>query len=250
MNLNYGLEPNKAMSGTFSDNGFTDSVAVNAMEDIGFGRPVMREKGTKNGYAARKNLGVIVFGSALGASNVVNGAVNGVSIAAVTYATSEMATLAVIKAAIETAVPLAVVTVVLANHAINVKLNGAAVSMTGWAVTGGSAVTVTLTHTTDLVFAGIAHHHHNPKGKYVKNDSIPVTRVGRIIADVAVAVATDDQLYVDLVTGKLTNVSTGNVKTLAIVVDGGSTTASVQLVGGAETGFFNDGGEVVPPVTP
>lgn len=249
MNMNYSLNPARLNVGALSDSGYSDAVGVTAMEDIEFGTPVLRERGTNNGYKPRKNLGVITFSAALSASNVVNGLVDGVAISPVTFDTSEVVTMNAIKAAIEAVAPSAIVTVDLDNHAILVKKVGAVVLLATWAVTGGTAKTVTLEHTTDGIFAGVARKTHNTKGKYVANDSMPVVRIGRVVAAIDGAAEKDDHLYIDLATGLFTTTEAGNFVVDVVAFEAGSDAVSVQLSGVAEAGFFTEpeSTPIVPP---
>lgn len=63
------------------------------------------------------------------------------------------------------------------------------------------------------VFYGIATHEHVVGGKYYAKDPVNILRKGRVWVPITVTVAIDEPAYVDIATGKLTNVTLGNVAT-------------------------------------
>jgi len=63
------------------------------------------------------------------------------------------------------------------------------------------------------VFQGIALRVHNEYGLYKQYDPINVLRKGRIWVPVLVTIAVDEDAYIDVANGTLTNVSTDNVAT-------------------------------------
>lgn len=62
-------------------------------------------------------------------------------------------------------------------------------------------------------FFGIAVFTNVVGGKYFATDAVNIMRKGRIWVPVTVSVTYDEPAYVDVATGRLTNVSTGNVAT-------------------------------------
>lgn len=146
--------------GLLADSGFKNVLSPSAYDQIPVGSGVAKVFGVD--YQARlpeQNLATLVFSADLVASNVINGNINGVAIAPVTYASSHLATMTAIAAAIETADDDVTATVGGANNrTITIMASGAAKALVaGWVVTlGGSQATITMTNTTYDTLYGIA----------------------------------------------------------------------------------------------
>jgi hypothetical protein len=208
--LSYSRTMQPAYEGMLADIGYKYSVSAPAAGALDFGRAAVSSNQVAGG--ARKpsrNQATIVLDADLVASNTINGSVNGTAIAQVTYATSHLNTMNLIKAAIETVLTALGLTGMVtvggaSNRTITILLTGSEASsllLASWAVTNGaSQAGVTLAHTTDAFLRGIVMHEH--KGRradgtvgYEAKDSVNILRRGRIWVKVNEAVAENDDAY-------------------------------------------------------
>lgn len=217
MQTSYELNRAAAFAGMIADARYTEKESFNAGEEIPFGRGVGGDTGNYDKvYLPKNDTITLTLDADLVAANVVNGNINGVAIAPVTYGTSHAATMTAVAAAIA-AIAGVTRAVVSAARVITVESQGIAITATSWAVTlGVSQATITVgTASSDEVFRGVSLHEHKPAGKYAIKDMVNVGKKGVFWVEVAVAVAIDDTAYVDLGNGigKFTNVSTNNMTT-------------------------------------
>lgn len=218
MQTSYDLKMAEAFAGMIADARYTEKESFMCGEEIPFGRGVAGDKGNYDTVYLPKNdvLTLTFAGDALEASNVINGKINGHAIAPVTYAVSEANTMALIVAAIALLSGVSRATLTSA-HVITVETQGLAISASDWAITAGTKQgTITpATSTTDDIFRGITLHEHNVGGVYKIKALANVGKKGVFWGEVSVAVAIDDDVYVDLsgAIGKFTNVSTNNMAT-------------------------------------
>jgi hypothetical protein len=220
MQSSYELKIGQFYPGMLGDARYTTKESFVAGEPIMFGRGLAGDRGDYTTVFYPKNeLITLTLNADLVSLNVINGNINGIAIAPVTYATSHNATMTAIAAAIMALAATAGVTsaVVTAARVITVEAESRAIAATGWLVTlGASQPTITPgTATTDSVFRGIALHEHNQNGLYPAKSGITALTEGNAVVETSIAVAVDDDAYMDMAgaVGKFTNVSTNNLAT-------------------------------------
>ncbi len=197
-----------------------------AFEGVAFGRGIVSANGSDSVRTPRRNTAAIVEDGDLVTSNKVNGKINGVAIAEVTFASTHAATQALVKTAIETVLTglgiTATVTVGGAsNRTITIVAEDANILFSDWAVTAGSSQAgITHTYTTADPFRGVAavtqKQPHAGVARYEATETVHCLRRGLVAVRVngAVAAADSDAYLVVATSGKegyFTTTSTGNI---------------------------------------
>lgn len=201
-----------------------------AVAAIEFGAPVYASKGEAAGAGPKVNdKATVGFSADFSASNVVAGTVTisgGTTVNySVTYATSHAATFAALVAALAAIPGVEVVSSNATTRSIVLSANGLLLAVTG-AVTGGSAVTVTVTAASDQVLRGVAIRTMveaasqdgtfaapgNGTAKYNAKDAVNILTEGKCWVPVADAVEAHATAYLTSA-GAWTDESSGNTQT-------------------------------------
>lgn len=208
--LSYNYFTPVASAGLKADLCYDYVISCRAFQDIYMGLGVAKVTGVDfQVRLPQQNFATLVFSADLVASNVINGNINGVAIAPVTYASSHLATMTAIAGAIETADSNVTATVGGANNrTITIQAaNGFAALAASWVVTlGASQATITITNTTDDTFYGIALRQQNKQNVYTpigsggptpyfEDDSVPVETNGVVWVQPETAVSSDGPVY-------------------------------------------------------
>lgn len=191
-----------------------------AQAPINFGAPVYASLGEENRVGPLVNdKATLGFSADFGASNVVAGTVTidgGTAVNyAVTYATSHAATFAALVAALDAIPGIEVVSSDASARSIVLSANGLLLAVTG-AVTGGSAVTVTVTAGTEMVLRGVALRTAkaplNGVARYEIKDPVNILTSGQVWVQTNDAVVAHKRAYLTS-TGAWTDESSGNTAT-------------------------------------
>ena len=196
-----------------------DSTVVTgcAVNPISFGAPVYGVIGEENKVGPLLNdKATVGFSADFSASNVIAGnvAVAGRSAVAysVTYATSHAATFAALVAALK---GIEVVSSDAVARSIVLSANGETLVVTG-AVTGGTAVTVTVTAGTEMVLRGVALRSAKAQvagvERYEETDPVNIITEGEVWVTTADTVLAQKQAYLTA-GGAWTDEASGNTAT-------------------------------------
>ncbi len=175
----------------------------------------------------KRNVSAIVFSGDLVTSNVVNGLVNGVAIAPVTFASTSLATMTALGAAIIATLAVQGITATAAlsnsNNTLTITAANATVTFASFLVTAGSGqATATYTYTTSYVFRGVASWVQKQLvsegvAGYAETEQVGVCRRCLVAVRAKGAVVQDAAIYCDLADagyeGRFTSTSTGNLAT-------------------------------------
>jgi len=208
MQTSYSLNMDRGYAGMKVDMRDDTVESYVAYDEIGVGLAVVKQIGVDNAVRLpRGNRGTITFGGDLITDNVVNSSVNGVSAAAVTFATDHATTMAALAAAIQ-ALAIVKTAAVTAARVITVTLeDGYTISALLATVTlGVSQTTATYAYTTiddfSTMQAGIALHSHTIEQEddgtvsYKATEVVNVLRKGIAYMVCEEAVSADDSVYV------------------------------------------------------
>lgn len=208
--LSYNYFTPVASAGLKADLCYDYVISCRAFEDIYMGMGVAKVTGVD--WQVRlpyQNTATLVFSADLVSLNQINGEINGVAIAPVTYASSHLATMNAIVAAITLADPNVTGTVGGANdRTITLQAaNGFSALAENFVVTlGASQATVTITNTTNDTFYGIALRQQNKQNVYTPvgsggptpyfvDDCVPVETDGVVWVQPETAVSSDGPVY-------------------------------------------------------
>lgn len=170
-----------------------------AGEDIEFGRPVFSYDGESKVYNFKLDVAKVVYSADFSSSNSIAVTVNGVSITPVVYGTSHAATVAALVVAVNalTNADCVLDTSDATSKTILIRTKGADCTATS-TVTGGSAVTATITQHTGSTFVGVAMHTHKEGGKYYQYDAVNIMRRGELYVSSNTAAETNMIAYLDI----------------------------------------------------
>lgn len=216
MQTSYSLEQSEAYLGMKADAGVgyvESSIALSAQE---FGVAVGCPTGELNWVRTpKKNVATLTVSTDFIASNSTIVTVNGVSTAAVVYASSHANTASLLLAAIQGLSTVLSATKDTAGLVYTVVLLDAVASASAVTTLGSSQPTWSIAYSGNSVFRGIALHTHKVDGKYAANDAVNVARKGIVWVKVSGAVAKDATAYVDLgaADGSFTSTSSNNLAT-------------------------------------
>lgn len=228
MQLNYSATPNAGFPGMKVNTTLDQVDSAAAQSAIGFGLGVVRADADKSLVRLPcRNHATIVFSADLITSNVVNGTINGVAIAAVTFATNHLTTMGLLKDAVEDVldgleIEYTVTVGGASNRTLTIDVEDETILLATFAVTAGvSQATVTLAHSSNDTFEGIALHEYKERSSdedaYAATETVNVMRKGKAFVTVNAAVEIGDAAYLDAATlteeGQFTNVSTNNLAT-------------------------------------
>ena len=199
-----------------------DSTVVTgcAVNPISFGAPVYGVIGEENKVGPLLNdKSTLGFSVDFSASNVIAGNVTvagGAAVAySVTYATSHAATFAALVAALDAVPGVEVVSSDATARSIVLSANGETLVVTG-AVTGGTAVTVTVTAGTEMVLRGVALRSAKAQvagvERYEETDPVNIITEGEVWVPTADAVLAQKQAYLTS-GGAWTDEASGNTAT-------------------------------------
>lgn len=232
MQLSYVPDADLAYAGMPYDAMYQDSISKAALELLNFGYAAFRSDDTNKPNSvrgAKRNSPTLVWTGDFVASNVINGTVNGVAIAPVTYATSQLVTVtalgdAIVAAALAQGI---VATYVLSNsnHTITLLTKDSSTVLASFVVTGGAGqVTATITAPTTNVagdFVGVLRAAEATPARsvdglngYSVGDATSIIRKGRVWVPITATVLDGAPAYVDMTVGsegKFTSVSAGNI---------------------------------------
>lgn len=220
--LSYDLLMDKGSEGLLADCGFKNTLSPTAFEDIPVGRGVVHL--AQEGMMVRlpaQNLATIVFDADLVTSNEIDGEINGVAIATVTFTSDHDATMALIAAAIEAADSDVTATVGGANNrTLTVtSVAGSVALVSDWVVTlGSSQAGVTETNTSSDAFYGVAMRSQSKENlygntgsagaaPYYAGEAVSMLTKGRIYVKVEDAVDADDLVYMRTVPASATELA-------------------------------------------
>lgn len=167
---NYDVNLSPWLDGSVIDNRTKVAEDHVAIEEIGFGKALFSagSEGSVPGLypnspvqLPKRNVAALVMSGDLVTSNVVNGKLNGVAIAPVTFATNNLTTMTAVGAAGVAALATLGITAtpVLSNsnNTITWTAGNATITLSEWVVTAGSGqATATYTYTTSYVFRGVS----------------------------------------------------------------------------------------------
>jgi hypothetical protein len=197
-------------AGLIADSGFDNVLSPIAFENLDIGLGLAKVIGED--YVVRlpqSNLSTIVLNADLVTGNVINVTLNGVALAPITFATSHLATMLAIAAAIQ-AQPDIFTAVVSDpnNRTITVTADQGKLAITNsFVVTlGASQATATITNSTQDIFYGVGARIQNmpnplnPLGSfgspiYLKGDCVSLLTRGRIYVTVEQTVTSDSPVY-------------------------------------------------------
>lgn len=196
--------------GLLADSGFRNVLSPRAFENFNTGLGLAKVIGQD--YVVRlpeSNLSTIVLSGDLITANVINVSVNGVALAPITFATSHLATMNAIAAAILAQPNIASAVVGGAgNHTLTVtSTEGNVAIVNSFVVTlGASQATATITNTTQDTFYGVGARTQNkpnplnPAGSfgnpiYLQGDCVSLLTKGRIYVAAEQTVTSDSPVY-------------------------------------------------------
>jgi hypothetical protein len=224
MQTSYNINHDAAFAGMKADSGFDRIISSVAVENIPFGRGLVRNA-AKDGVAlAHANKSTTVFDADFQSSNVISGSVNGVDFDDVSWDTDHDTTVAALVTEIDGMEGVSCVldstdtdsrTLLIYNDdnsAISVSIS----------VTGGSGQPgVSHTYSFDGVFRGISIATHAKESdssgvvQYLTNEPVNVITRGVVWVETSKAVDKDSDVYIDVSedNGKFTDESSDNVST-------------------------------------
>jgi uncharacterized metal-binding protein len=209
----------EAFAGMKVDSRFDHVETGQAQGAIPFGYPVGAEAGnTTQVSVMTKDIATLLYDADFVSLNVINGTVNGVAWAPVTFDTDQATTLAALIAAIDAMTGVSAVAGAARTVVIEMD-DSSTITVTTVVTLGASQATGTPTYSADNVFRGIALHENVVPvagvAQYVNTASVSVLRQGAAWVECSVAVTADEDAYVDIAaaTAKFTNVSSGNIAT-------------------------------------
>lgn len=231
MQLAYDMDFPTGFPGMPADSGPMDVLSRLAVERLDFGVAVVPS--SKSGYGQsvrtpkRGNASTLVAAGDLITANVVNGNVNGVALAPITFATDHLTTITALGNAIVAALLAQGIVATFAlsgsNRTITMTVTDGDCIFTGFVVTAGSTqTTFTATvATSDVIgnFRGATHGDQlapradNTVGFEV-GDSVGVVKKGRLWCVISSDVADGASVYLDMAAGKaghFTDESSGNL---------------------------------------
>lgn len=208
--LTYPLLMDIGSVGLLADSGFKNTLSPRAFESINIGLGLAKVIGQD--YVVRlpqQNLSTTVLSADLIASNSVAVSVNGVALTPIVFATSHLATMTAIAAAIDAQPGIASAVVGGANNrtiTVTADQGGVAVVNSFVVTLGASQATATITNGTQDTLYGVAQRQQNmpnplnPLGSYgtpvfVAGDCIPLLTKGRIYVAVEQTVTSDSPVY-------------------------------------------------------
>lgn len=210
--ITYPTEMEIGSEGLEADCGFRNVLSPRAAGLIPIGRAVSKVLGADyQAHLPSQNLTTLVFSADLITANEINGSINGVAIAPVTFDTSHLITMGLIADEIEAIDGVASATVGGENdRTITVvgEVDQVSIIGTSWAVTSGaSQATVAVTNTTADSLYGVALRTQNkmnlyaPAGSdgaspYYQGDCVSMLTRGRVYVLVEDTVTSDDPVYV------------------------------------------------------
>ncbi len=222
--LAYNENMAEAYAGLKVDSRFDHVETGQAEGAIPFGYPVGAEAGqTVKVSTFAKDNATLLFDADFVTSNTIDGDVNGVSWAQVTFTTDHDTTAGLVAAAITA---LTGITCILDpgdanNRTFLIETDDSSIVTVDNVVVaaGASQAGSTVTYSSDNVFRGLALHEHVEPvagvAQYVNTKPVSVLRQGAAWGETSVAVTADEAAYVDIAaaTGKFTNVSTDSLAT-------------------------------------
>lgn len=252
MQTSYGFDFNQAIAGMPVDGSFDPRHVESwiAFENLDFGIALFKCDDTTKPNSVRapkRNKPVIVFAGDLITANVVNGFVNGVALAPITFGTDHVTTVTALADAIVAALLAQGIVATYAlsgsNRTITFTAKDANVLFATFVVTAGSTqTTATLTHGTNDAasgFRGIARYDvQQPRASdnlagFAPLDAVPVVRGGKIWSPITADVTDGAAVYVNLAAGsegKLTSATTApNLAVTALNFRGAWPTAGLGL---------------------
>lgn len=208
--LSYPFLMDVGSVGLLADSGFRNVLSPIAFESFNVGLGLAKVIGED--YVVRlpqSNLSTIVLNADLVTSNVINVTVNGVALAPITFATSHLATMNAIAAAILAQPNIASAVVGGTNNrTITVTATeGNVAVVNSFVVTlGASQATATITNTTQDTFYGVGARTQNkpnplnPEGSfgnpvYLQGDCVSLLTRGRVYVGVEQTVTSDSPVY-------------------------------------------------------
>jgi len=208
--LSYPFLMDVGSVGLLADSGFRNVLSPRAFENFNTGLGLAKVIGQD--YVVRlpeSNLSTIVLSGDLITANVINVSVNGVALAPITFATSHLATMNAIAAAILAQPNIASAVVGGAgNHTLTVTATeGNVAIVNSFVVTlGASQATATITNTTQDTFYGVGARTQNkpnplnPTGSfgnpiYLEGDCVSLLTKGRIYVAAEQTVTSDSPVY-------------------------------------------------------
>lgn len=218
MQLNYNADPAVGMAGMPADGHMLDGDSAFTTENLDFGVAVFRSDDTTRTRSVRRtkrNGSTLVAAGDLITANVVNGNVNGVALAPITFASTHLATITAVADAIVAALLVQGIVATYAlsgsNRTVTFTVIDGTLDLTSFIVTAGSSqTTFTMTNqTTDALvdFVGVARGDSRPPrisdglAGYAPKDSLMAVRKGRIWVPIIADVADNADAYVSVVAG-------------------------------------------------
>jgi hypothetical protein len=189
------------------DNQIDGRFAAKGADGIEFGYPVFGYEGDpEDAYQFFQDVDKIVFDADFVTGNTINGVVNGVAYAEVTFDTDHDTTVAALVSAIAA---LSGVEAVLDSEdtdsrTIIVRTKGATCVATSVVTNGASQAVATITSDTGQIFLGMAVKTQNSSGLYEQYDAVNVLVGGRVWGQCSTAAQANLGAYVGT-DGKLAN---------------------------------------------
>jgi hypothetical protein len=220
----YNREMGAAIAGMKADIQNDRVESLTAKDAIEFGAALSSE--AADAIFARMpvvNANAIDFSVDLITANVFNATIDSIALSPITFTTDHATTMNAIVTAIETQVATVSAEKTSSNEITVTKDSGAALVISGAAVTGGaSQPTTTVTASTSDVFRGVALHTHKESvgigsaavARYAEREMVSVLKDGQVWVNTSVAVAVDDTVYaLKDGTGRFTNSNSGTLAT-------------------------------------
>lgn len=218
MQTNYSADPDVAIAGMPADGHHLDGDSAFTVENMDFGVAVFRSDDTTKPNSVRKtkrNGSTAVAAGDLITANVVNGNVNGVALAPITFASTHLATITALADAIVAALLVQGIVATYAlsgtNRTITFTAIDGTVDLSSFIVTAGSSqTTFTLTNqTTDALIDFVGVSRYDARAPRITDglpgfspkDSLMAVRKGRLFVPIIANVADNADAYISVVAG-------------------------------------------------
>lgn len=199
----YGFPDAGLLGQTMSSEYVTGGLTA-AVDTIKPGDLIFAYKGETKAYKYLADTAKAVFSADLVASNVINGTVNGVAIAPVTFATSHANTMTLLINAVKalTGVEAVLDSTDANGRTLLIRTKGATSTVLFTVTLGGSQATASYTYASGALFRGVAKYatRVQPIGggaaSYAIGEEIPVLRLADVIAASASGLAAGAQAFI------------------------------------------------------
>jgi hypothetical protein len=182
---------------------------------IEFGMPVFGYVNDREGlYNYYNDTAKVAFDADFVASNTINGTVNGVAIAEVTFTSTHVNTMNLLIAAYEalTGVRAELDTTDGTSRTLLIQVKGGANVTTSVVTNGASQAVATITYASSQVYVGISLFNQKYPGEYEQYDAVNVMTRGKVWCPVLATVKSNDEAYIDIAGAELGYFSSAGVE--------------------------------------